>query len=139
MDKHAAQMTETKPDDRDDWLPSDYVRAGWTQGVISTADSVVGRWTADVYARDGEGNILDNTGARDPEAVSWSAIGALRAWLLGEEDSYAVVPKNNSFLDKLQELHGIRSISEWNNAEGQTDEEVADTLESVERALGYRG
>ena len=50
-----------------------------------------------------------------------------------------MIPKNNVFLDKLQELHGIRSISEWNNAEGQTDEEVADTLESVERALGYRG
>ena len=92
----------------------------------------------DVYARDRQGKALANSRARDPEAVSWSAIGALRAWLLGEEDPYEVIPKNNGFLESLQELHGIRSISEWNNAEGRTAEEVADTLESVERALGYR-
>ena len=138
MGKHDGNMTETNSDGRADWLPSDYVRAGWTQGVIRTVDGVVGRWTVDVYARDSDGNVLDNAQARDPEAVAWSAIGALRAWLMGEEDPYEVVPKNNSFLEKLQELHGIRSISEWNNAPERTADEVADTLESVERALGYR-
>ena len=131
-------MAEANVGDRSDWLPSDYVRAGWTQGVISAADSVVGRWTADVYARDRDGNILDNAKAADPEAVEWSAIGALRAWLLGEEDPYEVIPKNNAFINKLAELHGIRSISDWNNAEDQTASRVADTLESVERALGHR-
>ena len=124
-------------DNRASWLPSDHVRAGWTQGAVS-AGNVRGRWTVDVYARDRQGKALANSRARDPEAVSWSAIGALRAWLLGEEDPYEVIPKNNGFLESLQELHGIRSIAEWNNAEGRTAEEVADTLESVERALGYR-
>ena len=131
-------MTEKNTVDRTGWLPSDYVRAGWTQGIIDTAPSVVGRWTADVYARDCDGNVLDNAQARDPEAVAWSAIGALRAWLLGEEDPYEVIPKNNAFINKLVELHGIRSISDWNNAEDQTASRVVDTLESVERALGYR-
>ena len=131
-------MTEKNTVDRTGWLPSDYVRAGWTQGIISTAPSVVGRWTAAVYARDSEGNVLDNARAADPEAVAWSAIGALRAWLLGEEDPYEVIPKNNAFINKLAELHGIRSISDWNNAEDQTADVVVDTLESVERALGYR-
>ena len=81
---------------------------------------------------------LPNIEARSPEAVSWSAIGALRAWLMGLADPYEVIPKNNSYLDKLQELYGIRSISEWSEAEDRTQQEVADTLESVERALGYR-
>ena len=125
-------------EDRADWLPSDFVRAGWTQGVVSTGVNAVGRWAVYVYARDRYGIVLDNERIRDPEAVAWSAIGALRAWLLGEKDPYEVVPKNNAFLDKLEELHGIRSISGWNNAGERTADEVADTLESVERALGYR-
>ena len=123
--------------DRTGWLPSDYVRAGWTQGTYHSEGHADG-WALDVYARDDKGRVLPNTEARSPEAVSWSAIGALRAWLMGLADPYEVIPKNNSYLDKLQELYGIRSISEWNEAEGRTQQEVADTLESVERALGYR-
>ena len=124
-------------EDRTDWLPSDYVRAGWAQGTYRSEGHEDG-WALDVYARDDKGRVLPNTEARSPEAVSWSAIGALRAWLMGLADPYEVIPKNNSYLDKLQELHGVRSISEWNEAEGQTAEDVADALESVERALGYR-
>ena len=124
-------------EDRTDWLPSDYVRAGWAQGTYRSEGHEDG-WALDVYACDDKGRVLPNTEARSPEAVSWSAIGALRAWLMGLADPYEVIPKNNSYLDKLQELHGVRSISEWNEAEGQTAEDVADALESVERALGYR-
>lgn len=118
-------------------LPSDYVRAGWTQGTLRVTGQK-GRWDQDVYARDAKGRVLPNSEARSPEATSWSAIGALRAWLSGLEDPYEVIPKNNSFLEKLEELHGIRSISEWNNAEERTQTEVVETLEAVERALGHR-
>ena len=124
-------------EDRTDWLPSDFVRAGWAQGTYRS-EGHEDRWALDVCARDDKGRVLPSTEARSPEAVSWSAIGALRAWLMGLADPYEVIPKNNGYLHKLQDMYGIRSISRWNEAEGRTRQEVVEALVAVENALGYR-
>ena len=89
------------------WLPSDYVKAGWCQGAGS---------------RNAEGREVRSAA---PDAVSWCLTGGITASSLVTERGWL------RMTDAIREIVG-KDITGWNDAPGRTQGEVVELLERVE-------
>ncbi len=98
------------------------------QLFIFARKTVENGWIQGALAMDGGGG---DTLPTDPKAISWCALGAFQANCVDKD----FAPCGGYLYFKAQELfrkvNNIHIISEWNDAEGRTKEEVLQAFDNV--------